>query len=325
MFESLIQKYNELIILADDNIPIDMLVNYIRILNKDRQLICIESLTEHKINVYDESVKKVKDFVIKAQNNKTDCDEDFFEQISKIRKDVNDSATRDFILFYEQGLRILNDKEERLCQIVKMLLLKKAIYFGSNKNKKGEPVKICWLPYKVDPIGNKLYLISQAGLLPSVYHQSGYNIIEDGAEEFGCAEIACSWRASDLREEMNTWLYNRIFSDEEKQLILKTHRIVNLGDHVIGKDVSDDYLYLLTKEEFENLDYVFKFCPPSEHYNSWYLCEQESRAWDDEEKLPRLYTVKCNTDIIDSTEGNKPALIRAATTVDLQLFIEKFY
>ncbi|MBE6741088.1 MAG: hypothetical protein E7570_02185 [Ruminococcaceae bacterium] len=323
MFESLIEKYDKLIILAD-TMPMDMLISCIREFNKERQLMCLESLTTHKINVYDESVKKVKEFVVKSQKDKTDCDEDFFVQIGNIRKEVGHTATRDFLLFYEQGLRILNDKEERLCQIIKYRLIKEPIYFGSNKNKKGESIKISWLPYKVDVINNILYLVSQTGLLPSVYHQSGYNIIEDGTEEFGCAEIACSWRASDLREEMNTWLYNRLFSDDEKQLIVKTHRNVNQGDQIIGNDETDDYLYLLTKEEFENLDYMLKFCPPSEHYNSWYLCEQESRAWDDEDKLPSICAIKCNSETIDSIEANKPSLVRPAMALNLDLFIEKF-
>lgn len=114
---------------------------------------------------------------------------------------------------------ILNNAEEHLRLLFLERLSNKTIRFGTLESEDGERNAIEWIIRTIDRTLNLVHLLSNIPITPCSFHKKGYTHIED-ENAFGCAEVACSWKESDIRSALNNEFFNRAFSDIEKTKIL---------------------------------------------------------------------------------------------------------
>lgn len=261
---------------------------------------------------------RAKELVIEYVTNGS-ADTDFFEKIAEIHTKTQQEYTEDFQNTYKKWHSILETKEKQVIFMLKERLAKHHFSLGMSNGINGSE-EIKWIVIGLDPYLNRVHLISKDCLDPVMFHENGYTEIED-ADEFGCAELACGWATSDIRKYLNCDFYNRAFTEEEKELILKIKRHMNRDDFLIPNDCSEDYVYLLSLDEFLLLEPQIQQCSSIGKYNAWWLGEQKSRGWDDTGELPQIYVVNCKSGELTSRTGNTKLLTRVGITVNLEVLV----
>ena len=120
------------------------------------------------------------------------------------------------------------------------------LIFGSyeqDNNPENGPERIEWVVLEIKE--DSAQLISKYGLDTQQFHQKPYR-------EHWKRVV---WEDSDIRKWLNNDFYNKAFTSEEKEQILKT--VVRNGltkySKIEGGSDTDDYVFLLSIEEAENL------------------------------------------------------------------------
>lgn len=149
----------------------------------------------------------------------------------------------------DQWSGILNNSEEHLRLLLIERLSNKSIRLETMESEEGERNAIEWIIRAIDPDLNVAHLLSNVPITPCSFHAKGYTHVED-EDVFGCAEVACSWKESDIRSALNNEFFNRAFSDIEKTNIIPQRRHYNTDDFLIPNDVAEDKVYLLMLDEF---------------------------------------------------------------------------
>lgn len=184
------------------------------------------------------------------------------------------------------------------------------------EREEGERYAIEWIIRAIDPDINAVHLLSNVPITPCSFHAKGY----EDEDVFGCAEVACSWKESDIRSVLNSDFFNRTFSDIEKTNIIPQRRHYNIDDFLIPNDVAEDKVYLLILDEFLMLPPEAQRCELIQDDMLWWLGEQKARGWDDPGELPQIYVVECGTGKLSSRTGNNEGLIRPGITISLDYF-----
>lgn len=308
MFSSVMEEYN--VLLNDfDTLSLPAVVHRLCELRQacDELFVKLSALTKQRI-IRTTNVR-INEYVISAGE-----DEDLFENICNIRALTQKELDVEAEDVHKRWKDILNQKEAYLISKIKDFLLKKDFLIGSRfDNDVVEGIQ--WRVFDVDPIHNKVKLLSSECVGLAVFEKRGYTETED-RDCFGCAETLCKWSDSDIRYYLNNEFYERSFSKEEKKLIKTTHRHVNTADTLITNDCSDDYVFLLTCEEFEHLESNQKKCNTTEESNCWWLSEQDKHGWDDDDG-PEICVVNCKSGEKTSLWADDKALIRPAIMLDL--------
>lgn len=132
------------------------------------------------------------------------------------------------------------------------------VYYEDGQTEVKKPIK--WRVLSVK--GQDAFLISD-------------KILDAGA--FHDAKEAVTWKDSYLRAWLNGGFYHCAFSEEEKQAIIKTKVVTeNNPDYgTSGKEVTEDYVYLLSAQEAMRGDYGFS---PSGYYGDGRAAENTAYA-----------------------------------------------
>jgi len=309
VFAEILKQYDELIH-SLDSISIRTAIDTFRKINFKRTKLLEELTLQNKIDADQKARELVKTYVASGG------DEDFFEQIAVIRLQTHISYNERFNNDCKYWEGIIDKKEEQFNFLLKSILTKKQIELGCYKNQ-----KLLWTPIKVEPLQNRICLIMKQPVEVGEFHKRAYTTVED-EDEFGCAEQACNWKDSDICKYLNSNFFENVFSDEEKDLFVKTKRHINEGDYLIHNDISENYIFLLDLNEFLTLPLEIQICDAISEYSFWWLCEQHSRGWYETSELPKVYAVECCSAKLIDKFPNDIGLIRPCITVDLDKFIE---
>lgn len=220
----------------------------------------------------------------------------------------------------DQWSGILNNSEEHLRLLLLEQLSNKTIRLGTLESEEGERTAIEWIIRTIDPALNVVHLLSNVPITPCSFHEKGYTHVED-EDVFGCAEVACSWKESDIRSALNNEFYIRSFSDIEKTNIIPQRRHYNTNDFLIPNDVAEDKVYLLMLDEFLMLPPEAQRCKFIQDDMLWWLGEQKARGWDDTLELPKIYAAECRTGRITESTPDKALLPRVGITVGLDYLL----
>lgn len=313
MFQCILSQFDQLI----EEFETVSAANIIQRISRIKQaFLDIYSAFKHHNNHHatEEMHKRVSDYIAISHN-----DEDFIEKILAIQKKTRQEFAESFEKKVEAWSGILQNKEEQVLRMLVERLAQKPIQLGVLPDKT-KPQFLLWTVAHIDPYLNTVQLVSTDAVEMQAFHASGYTHIEDGAEEFGCAELSCGWATSDIRQYLNGSFFQHAFSDQEKSILLRTRRHMNCHTCFLPQDISEDYVYLLSLDEFLRLDPRLKTCPPHSEGNAYWLAEQKNHGWDDGE-LPTLYAVTCTTGELTSCTGNIKLLTRLGITIRLDALI----
>lgn len=321
MFSSILKRYNDLIDndgRRDSRFVLLDAVRYICETRRKRSALQKELNAQNEQLINDLAKQRVKEYVSSSRDDK-----DFFDQIAHIRLQTQTEINKRFENDCEQWADILDNAEGQLLLMLKERLNLESIRIGTTKMDDGAEKRIEWIVTDADPFHNCAQLLMRESLQATVFHNKGYTVVED-EDTFGCAELACSWCGSDIRNYLNGDFYNNAFSDKEKSYILKTDRYSNKSDHLIPNDHSEDLVYLPNLEEFLRLDPKLRPCEHMKQGDAWWLCEQNVRGWHDTGELPKIYAVNCDTGELTSFAANEKMLPRVSMTVKLDALISSF-
>ena len=71
----------------------------------------------------------------------------------------------------------------------------------------------------------------------------------DNSYEMFEGEKNVTWKVSNIRNNLNTSFYKNMFTDREKEMILKSNVVQKDSDSAVKKITTKDYLFLLSAEE----------------------------------------------------------------------------
>lgn len=314
MFSCILERYNNLIDTRGQS-SLQEVVDRARSIKADRQRLLCELQDENNNKIETVAKQRVIEFVYRY-NQKSD----FFAEIEKIRLQTKSELTEQFDNVCTQWNSMLDNAEEQFLLLLRERLCAEGIRIGAFKEKDGSEKSIDWIVISIDPALDEVNLLSVNPLKPTPFHKEGYTDIED-EDEFGCAELACSWANSDIRALLNEDFYAKSFSNTEKTYIVPSKRHYNANDFLIPNDTSEDKVYLLTLNEFLLLPPEIQHCGFSLDGEAWWLGEQKTRGWDDTSELPKIYAVNCKTgELIDATP-DKILLPRVGMTVKLDYLL----
>lgn len=218
----------------------------------------------------------------------------------------------------DQWSGTLNNSAEHLRLFLQEQLSNKSIRLGTLESEEGERYEIEWIVHAIDPDLNVVHLLSNVPITHCSFHAKGYTHVED---VFGCAEVVCSWKESDIRSALNSEFFNRAFPDIEKTNIIPQRRYYNTDDFLIPNDVAEDKVYLLMLDEF------FMLPPEAQRYKLiqddilWRFGEQKARGWDDTLELSKIYAAECRTGRLTESTPDKALLPRVGITVRLDYLL----
>lgn len=204
--------------------------------------------------------------------------------------------------------------------LLRELLSNEKVRIGVLRSKDGEEKDIEWVVLAADSSLENIHLLSVSSMIACSFHEKEYTDIEY-EDSFGCVEVACSWRQSDIRAYLSGEFYDNSFSNTEKAYIVPQKRHYNVDDFLIPNDVSDDKVYLLKLDEFLMLDLDTKCCACEKGDEMWWLEEQKSRGCDDTCELPKIYTVNCQTGKLMGSTPDKVLFPRVSMTVKLDYLL----
>lgn len=309
MFIEILNCYNVLIENMDNTRLQGCIESFLEI-NRNRHERLKDLSVKNEFEAYKRAQQLVKEFLV------SDNDSDFFAKIEEIRNKTLAEYAEQFENQCKQWDEILDKKEEQFTLLLKERLAEKPIAFGNYGEKKLE-----WFVISVEPFQSTVKMFLTEPQYQTVFKDNGYTDIDD--DEM-CPELACSWMGSDVRKLLNTKGYSSMFSDVEKQFILKTRRHINRDDFVIPNDISEDYVFLLDLDEFLMLPIEIQSCETNGECNFYWLAEQKSRGWDDTGELPQIYVIECATGKLSSRTSDNNGLIRPCITISLDFFTKNF-
>lgn len=313
MFSSILERYNNLINKMGNSTSLCDIVEKARQIKTDQQKLLSSLHLQNESEIETQAKKRVIDFV-----NCGRAGVDFFAEIESIRSQTQLEYAERFKNMCDQWSGILNNSEEHLRLLLIERLSNKSIRLGTLESEEGERYAIEWIVRAIDPDLNVVHLLSNVPITPCSFHAKGYTHVED---VFGCAEVACSWKESDIRSALNSESFNRAFSDIEKTNIIPQRRHYNTDDFLIPNDVAEDKVYLLMLDEFLMLP------PEAQRYKLiqddmlWWLGEQKARGWDDTLELPKIYAAECRTGRLTESTPDKALLPRVGITVRLDYLL----
>jgi len=309
LFESILEKYKALLD-KFGSLSIAEVVRCVCELHRERCNAFEKFSHESKQRAKIESNSCIFNYVKQADKN-----EDFFEQINRLHGQIQLKHNQIFEDEVEYWKSEFAKVEREIAIKLKMRFNEKAIFMGSVKQD-DQNREIRWIVIEVDLEKKLATLLSDNAVGLSMFHKSGCTDIEP-EDEWGCAESACSWSASDIRNYLNGSFYKEVFSDNEKNVIVNTYRHVNKGDYLIPSDCVTDCVKLLTLDEFYSLDNSEKKCSSIKDNKTWWLCEQKARGWADTDEPPQIYAVDCMSGELLSHSPDTLSNLRISITVKL--------
>ena len=315
MFSSILERYNGLINAMENGTSLHDVVEKARQIKTDQQQLLSSLRLQNESEIETQAKKRVIDFINSGRD-----DVDFFAEIESIRSQTQMEYAELFKNMCDQWSGILNNSAEHLRLLIQEQLSNKSIRLGTLESEEGERYAIEWIIRAIHPDLNAVHLLSNVPITPCSFHAKGYTHVED-EDVFGCAEVACSWRESDIRSTLNSEFFNRAFSDIEKPNIIPQRRHYNIDDFLIPNDVAEDKVYLLMLDEFLMLPPEAQRCELIQDDMLWWLGEQKARGWDDTLELPKIYAAECRTGRLTESTPDKALLPRVGITVRLDYLL----
>mgnify|MGYP004650966119 CR=1 FL=1 len=315
MFSTIHERYNYLINARGAQLSLRDVVENARRIKNDRQQLHAELQSINDRQIESLSRKRVVEFVSTCKES-----ENFFNEIENIRFQTQSELTEQFERESTAWNDILDNAEQHFLLLLKECLSTETIRLGAYKNENGTENAIEWTVLSVEPTLSEVHLLSSTPIVPHPFHEKGYTVVED-EDVFGCAEVACSWKESDIRAFLHGVFYNNAFSDDEKEYIIPQRRNYNADDFLIPNDVTEDCVYLLTLDEFLLLTPETQCCEGTQEDEMWWLGEQKKRGWDDTCELPKLYAVNCKSGKLTEATPDKMLLPRVGMAVSLDYLL----